>query len=136
MKNLPKAVQAEVSKPVMAWLNYMGALLMIGSAIFAFSQTTALIILVLTVLSGISAFALFQVYPNIYVVGIPQLVFWTPLLGYIYKTEFAAGTADFSQPFIIWLAIASLTMAISILLDLRDLYLVVSQRRGAPATKA
>lgn len=130
MRNLPKAVQAEASKSVMIWLNYMALLLLVGSALFMFSYTTALIVFLATVISGIGAFALFQFYPNIYVVGIPQLVFWSPLLVYIYAKEFAGGTADFSQPFIIWLMIASLTMLISLLFDIRDLYLVATRGRG------
>lgn len=131
MKNLPQAVQAEASKPVMVWLNYMGLLLLIGSAVFMFGNTIALmIVFAATIISGISAFTLFQIYPNTYIVGIPQLIFWSPLLIYIFATEFAGGAADFSRPFIIWLTIASLTMLVSLVFDVRDLYLVATRGRG------
>lgn len=130
MKNHPQAVQAEASKPVMVWLNYMGLLLLIGSAVFMFGNTSALIVFAATIISGISAFVLFQIYPNIYVVGIPQLIFWSPPLIYIFATEFAGGAADFSRPFIIWLTIASLTILVSLVFDVRDLYLVATRGRG------
>lgn len=64
-------MQAEASKPVMIRLNYIALVLLVGSAVFMISQTTALVVFLATVISGVSAFALFQVFPNIYVVGIP-----------------------------------------------------------------
>lgn len=130
MKNLPKAVDAQISKPVKIWVNYMAIVLLVGSLVFMFSHMTAFIIFIAIVASGLSAFALFQFYPNIYVVGMPQIVLWSPLLPYIYAKEFADGVAGFSEPFIIWLTIASLTMIISILFDIRDVYLVVTKGRG------
>lgn len=133
MKNLPQAVQSKISRPVMIWANFMGLVLVAGSAIFMFSNTAALYVFVATMASFAIAFTLYQFRPNIYVIGVPQLFLWTPLVIYLYRTEFADGAADTSQAFTIWLGLALITMVISILFDVRDLYLVVTQGRGNEA---
>lgn len=130
MNNLPKAVQSQISKPVMIWANFMGLVLVAGSAIFMFSHSAALLIFIATMAAFAISFVLFQIRPNIYVIGIPQIILWGPLLVYLYRIEFAGGGADFSQWFTVWLGVASATMIISILFDLRDLYLVITQGRG------
>lgn len=133
MKNLPQAVQSQISTPVMIWANFMGLVLVAGSAIFMFSHGAALLVFAATMAAFVIAFALYQFRPNIYVIGIPQLFLWTPLVAYLYRTEFAGGAADFSQWFAIWLGVALATMVISILFDVRDLYLVITQGRGNEA---
>lgn len=133
MNNLPQAVQSQISTPVMIWANFMGLVLVAGSALFMFSNSAALLVFIATMAAFAIAFALFQIRPNIYVIGIPQIILWSPLLVYLYRTEFAGGVADFSQWFAIWLGVASVTMVISIMFDLRDLYLVITQGRGNEA---
>jgi hypothetical protein len=136
MNNLPQAVQSQISKPVMIWANFMGFVLIVGSAIFMFSHTAAMLIFTATIASFAIAFTLFQFRPNIYVVGIPQIVLWSPLLVYIYSTEFAGGVADFSLWFTRWLTLAAVIMLVSVLFDIRDLYLMITQGRGNSAHAA
>ena len=119
----------------MIWAIFMGLVLVAGSAIFMFSHRAALLIFIATMAAFAISFALFQIRPNIYVIGIPQIILWSPLLVYLYRTEFAGGAADSAQWFTIWLGVASITMFISILFDLRDLYLVITQGRGNQVIK-
>lgn len=97
MRNLPQAVQAQITPSVMIWANFMGLVLVVGSAIFMFSQTAALLVIIATIASGLIAFALFQIRPDIYVVGMVQIILWSPMLVYLFWTEFAGGAASFSQ---------------------------------------
>ena len=129
MKRMLEAVQAETTPAVRAWLNFMTLVLVVGGAVFMFSHTTALMVFLSAIASLVAAIFLFGLFQNIYVLGATHIPLWGPLVAYILATEFAGG-ADFTQPYIVWLATASLVMVISLIFDLRDLYLVLTAGRG------
>lgn len=129
MKQMMLAVQAETTPLVRAWLNFMTLVLVVGGAMFMFSHTAALLIFLSAIASLLAAIVLFGMFQNIYVLGATHIPLWGPLIAYILVTEFSGG-ADFSQPYTVWLAVASLVMATSLIFDGRDLYLVLATGRG------
>ena len=124
-----KAVLTETKPAVIIWLNFMSLVLVGGGAVFMFDHTAALLIFISAILSLVAAIVLFGKFQNIYVLGATHIPLWGPLVAFIAATEFAGG-ADFSQPYTLWLALASLVMVVSLVFDARDLYLVVTSGRG------
>lgn len=133
MKKMMDDVKAEASPLVMLWLNFMTLVLVVGGAVFALSHTTALLVFLSAIISLVVAIFLYAKFQNIYVVGATHIPLWGPLVAYIFATEFVGGKADFSQPYVVWLALASLVMVTSLIFDLRDLYLVATAGRGRAA---
>ncbi|MGH1356747.1 MAG: hypothetical protein ACRBBS_16940 [Thalassovita sp.] len=129
MKQMLTAVQAETTPLVRAWLNFMTLVLVVGGAVFMFSHTAALLVFLSAIASLLVAIVLFGMFQNIYVLGATHIPLWRPLVAYILATEFSGG-ADFSQPYTVWLAVASLVMVASLIFDMRDLYLVLATGRG------
>ena len=129
MKQMMQAVQAETTPLVRAWLNFMTLVLVVGGAVFMFDHTAALLVFMSAIASLLAAIFLFRKFQNIYVLGATHIPLWGPLVGYIFITEFTGG-ADFSQPYAIWLVTASLVMVVSLIFDVRDLYLVLATGRG------
>ena len=110
MKRMMQAVQAQTTPLVRAWLNLMTLVLVVGGGVFMFSHTTALLVFLSAIASLVGAIFLFGKFQNIYVLGAMHIPLWGPLVAYIVATEFA-GNPDFSQPYTLWLAAASLVMA-------------------------
>ncbi len=129
MKQMMQAVQAETTPLVRAWLNFMTLVLVVGGAVFMFNHTTALLVFLSAIASLVAAIFLFRKFQNIYVLGATHIPLWGPLVGYILITHFKGG-ADFSQPYTIWLATAALVMLVSLVFDIRDVYLVLATGRG------
>lgn len=129
MKHMLEAVKAETTPAVRAWLNFMTLVLVVVGAMFMFNHTPALLVFLSAIASLFAAIFLFGMFNNIYVLGATHIPLWGPLVAYILATEFAGG-ADFSQPYTIWLATASQVMVISLIFDVRDLYLVLTAGRG------
>ncbi len=129
MKQMMQAVQAETTPLVRAWLNFMTLVLVVGGAVFMFNHTSALLVFLSAIASLVAAIFLFRKFQNIYVLGATHIPLWGPLVGYILITHFKGGD-DFSQPYTIWLATAALVMLVSLVFDIRDVYLVLATGRG------
>ncbi len=129
MKQMMQAVQAETTALVRAWLNFMTLVLVVGGAVFMFNHTSALLVFLSAIASLVAAIFLFRKFQNIYVLGATHIPLWGPLVGYILITQLTGGD-DFSQPYTIWLATAALVMLVSLVFDIRDLYLVLATGRG------
>lgn len=135
MKRMMQAVQAQTTPLVRAWLNFMTLVLVVGGALFMFSHTTALLVFLSALASLVGAIFLFGKFQNIYVLGATHIPLWGPLVTYIVATEFAPG-ADFSEAYTLWLTAATLVMAVSLVFDMRDLYLVLTAGRGLKPAEA
>ena len=129
MKQMMQAVKAETPAWVGVWLNFMTLVLVGGSAVFMFSHTLALLVFLSAIASLVAAIFLYQRFRNIYVLGVTHIPLWGPLVAYILATSFR-GNADFSEPYTIWLATATLVMSVSLVFDVRDLFLVMTAGRG------
>lgn len=130
MKMLMDAVRAEAPPLVMVWPNFMTLVLVVGGALFTPNHTTALLVFLSATVSLVVAIILYDKFRNIYVVGVTHIPLWGPLVTYIIVTEFVGGRADFSQPYMIRVATAPLVMIMSLIFDVRDLYLVATAGRG------
>ena len=130
MISMMKAVMTQTSPLVIVWLNFMSVVLVVGGAVFMFSHTLALLVFLSAIASLLIAIVLFRMFQNIYVLGATHIPLWAPLVAYIFFAEFADGTADFSESYTKWLATAALVMLVSLIFDVRDLYLVMAAGRG------
>ena len=129
MIQMMRAVLAETTPLVQVWLNFMTLVLVVGGAVFMFDHTAALLVFLTAIASLVAAIFLFGKFQNIYVLGAAHIPLWGPLVVYIVAAEFAGGV-DFSQPYYLWLATASLVMTVSLIFDVRDLFLVATAGRG------
>ncbi len=135
MKQMMQAVQAETTPLVRIWLNFMTLVLVVGGAVFMFAHTSALLVFLSAIASLLVAILLFAKFQNIYVLGATHIPLWGPLVVYFLAVQFSGGV-DVTQPFELWLATATLVMIVSLVFDVRDLYLVVTRGRGKPVEAA
>lgn len=129
MKQMMQAVKAETPAWVGVWLNFMTLVLVGGSAVFMFNHTLALLVFLSAIASLVAAILLYRRFQNIYVLGVTHIPLWGPLVAYILATNFM-GNTDFSEPYAVWLATATLVMSVSLVFDVRDLFLVLTAGRG------
>jgi len=135
MKQMMQAVRAQTTPLVRGWLNFMTLVLVAGGGVFMFEHIAALLVFLSAIASLLVSIILFAKFQTIYVLGATHIPLWGPLVAYILATELLGG-ADFTQPFVIWMATATFVMIVSLIFDVRDLYLVLTRGRGVAAKAA
>ena len=108
-----------------AWVaGWVFALMVINMASLAFwSEPPAKLILVVFMLSAMLMMGLYAVFGFERILGLGH-VFWIPLLGYlIIQLQQTEG------PFVDYLLVLSITIGVSLLFDIRDVWLYLASKR-------
>lgn len=108
---------------VQLWMNWMGLVLALGSLVFAFFKVEARWLLLAFVVSIIATMALGMAIGWNGLWGITHLVFWTPVVIYMWRRLPVINT---NSVYGIWYLLALATMIISLVFDAKDVvqYLV------------
>lgn len=127
------AMRSETTPIVQIWMNWM-VFVFLASLMFMAKYKTArwafAVILGTMTLAGI----VWSLTENVHLLAIPHLILWTPLAVYLWKTTLSA-RARAIQPapkgfhpraHIIWASLLFATILISLVFDLRDVYLVMT----------
>jgi len=125
-------MDAETSPAVKIWMNWMGLIFM-ASLLFVWKYKAArwaVLTFGLTMLGGVICWAVFK---NVHLFGIVHLVIWLPLGIYLWRTVLSpaarAGAPErqgnYHRAFMIWAVLLFLTIAVSLVFDVRDIYLVM-----------
>ena len=64
---------------------------------------------------------------DINLLGVTHLLFWAPLLVYILKKELNNSQLNPKSPYGIWVVLLSLTILVSLVLDVREIYFVMTR---------
>jgi len=116
MQSLPGWVQI--------WVNWMMAVFL-ASIAFIWHHRAARLIFFAFILTMPMAMLIFYFCHNVHLFALAHLTVWTPLLVYFYKSHFVNRNLLAGRIFNLWLTLLILTIIISLILDVRDVVLVL-----------
>lgn len=133
MEEFNAAMMAGTSETVKVWMNWMSTVFL-ASLIFVWKFKAARFTFLALLLTGVGAVIVWTLTKNIHLLGIVHLVVWFPLAVYLWKTVLSKPTRSelspnptlYSRAFFIWVILLFATIVISLLFDVRDIYLVLT----------
>ncbi|MDX1519765.1 MAG: hypothetical protein R3318_06540 [Gammaproteobacteria bacterium] len=123
MEEMNAAVNAVMTPAVRIWVNWMLAIFLV-SIFFVWKHKSARIILAAFILTLPVALVIFELGKNPHLLGISHILVWTPLAVYLLKTEISGQLSRLKSPYGIYLVLLLITIAISLVFDVRDVILV------------
>lgn len=133
MQEMMSAIEASSTPAVAMWINWMG-IVFLASLVFVWKRKTARFALLAIVLTLPAGILVWKLTGNVHLIGIAHILLWTPLAVIIYLREFCpTGTWPdvafkdrFKSPYFIWVCLLFITICISLIFDVRDIFLVLS----------
>ena len=127
------AMMAGTSPEVQIWMNWMGLVFM-ASIIFIWKYKPARAVLAALIATMVGAIIVWVTLKNVHLLGIIHLIVWLPLAIYLWKTVLSnpakANLADspslYDRAFFIWAGLVFATIIISLVFDIRDIFLVLT----------
>lgn len=119
---------AELSSLVQVWINWMMILFGI-SVIFIRKNVAARFVLLAFLATMPSAFLIFYFFQNIHLFAIAHVIFWLPLLIYLFKFEIKSEFFNGKSFYGIWIYLLCITIGISLVFDFRDIVLVAMGKK-------
>lgn len=118
---------AELSPAVQIWTNWM-MLVFMASVFFLRHHREARLALAAFVGTMVFAMCTFLVWRNVHLFALAHIVFWSPLLTYMVRCRLNDQHSDLekSKAFLVWSFALMVTMSVSLVFDVRDVYLVVT----------
>jgi len=114
---------AELPNAVQMWMNWM-MLIFLGSILFVRKYNTARWVLASILVSMPVALFVYYLTNTIHLLGIVHILLWSPLLVLIYRSDFKSGSLSKISPYGIWVILLTTTIVISLIFDVRDVFLV------------
>jgi len=134
MQILPKglseiyhAILNELPLLVQLWVVWI-SVVFLASIFFVKNHVTARLVLLAFGASIWGALNIWAQVKNVYLLGVSQLIIWTPLVFYIWDVNLSKKGRHYqsgSRMFDIWIRLLFLTIIISLLIALRDIYGVI-----------
>ncbi len=125
---LSTALETETTPMVQLWMNWMG-LIFIASVLFVWKHTGARLALFVILLSMPSALIIYNMTGTVHLLGIGHLILWGPLLYWLVTRDIRGPDFKIASPYGIWVLLISATIATSLLFDVRDIYLVLTDQK-------
>lgn len=113
---------------VQIWINWM-TLCFFASLVFIRRRPGARLALAAMLLTMVTAMGIFAIEPNVHLFGLAHLIFWGPLLVYLLRVEVRRPGFSWRGAYGIWVGLLSTTIAISLVFDVRDLFLVAAGQK-------
>lgn len=124
-QEMSRALESETSDVVSLWMNWMG-LIFVLSILFVWRHVGARLALGAMLLTMPSALAIYAMTGSVHLIGIAHLLFWTPVAFYIITREMRGQAFKLVSPYGIWAALLVATIIISLVFDVRDIFLVLT----------
>ena len=132
MEELNAAIMAETNANVQLWMNWM-FVIFAASILFVWKFKSARWALAAFVGTMIIGFGIWKMSSNVHLLGIAHLILWTPLAIYLWRQVLSGparasspATGLYSKAHLFWAALLLLTIIISLLFDVRDVFLVLT----------
>lgn len=128
LAELQAAMEAGTTPAVQMWMNWMG-LVFLASIIFVWKHKPARWVLATLFGTIIGGSIVWLLTKNVHLLGIVHLVIWLPLGIYLWKSVLsgpARETISQHRIFFTWAALVFATIVISLVFDVRDIYLVLT----------
>ena len=123
MQEMMAAVDAVATPNVAIWMNWMFAIFVL-SVVFVWKYKGARVVLTVFILSIPAGVLFFQWTKDPWLLGVVHIVFWLPLAVYLLTVEFKRPEVRTASIYGVWLILLLATIAISLVLDVRDLSLI------------
>ena len=137
MNEIYATMSAETTYAVKLWMRWMMFIFILSLAFVKGYKTArwAFLAIIATIICGAITWALSK---NVHLFGIPHLIVWTPLAIYIWKhtlsprARAAVPPANvntsglYHKAFMFWATLLFITILISLVFDVRDVYLVAT----------
>ena len=132
MEELNAAIMAETNANVQLWMNWM-FVIFAASILFVWKFKSARWALAAFVGTMIIGFGIWKMSSNVHLLGIAHLILWTPLAIYLWRQVLSGparagnpATGLYSKAHLFWAALLLLTIIISLVFDVRDVFLVLT----------
>ena len=125
MMNEMNAQMAELSQAVQIWVNWLMIVFLL-SVFFLKKHRAARYVLGAFVGTMLLAMGIFALWHNIHLFALAHLIVWSPLLVYLWRREFKSPEFNIVTPYGVWMTVLAVTMVVSLVFDVRDVYLVVT----------
>ena len=126
MEEIFNSMNTQISNlpnPVQMWMNWM-MLTFSCSILFVWKYRTARWVLASILLSMPMAMFVYYLTNTIHLLGIVHVIIWLPLLIFLYRTDFKSESFKKFSPYGIWIILLATTIVISLIFDVRDIFLV------------
>ncbi len=132
LDDINAAMEVGTSDAVKVWMNWM-SIVFIASLIFVWKYKPARWVLAALIATMIGAVIVWTLTRNIHLLGIVHLIVWLPLAIYLWKsvlsnsakTSLAESPSLYDRSFFIWICLLFATIVISLIFDVRDIFLVM-----------
>ena len=125
MEELDAAMKAGTSLAVQYWMNWM-LLIFASSLFFVWKDKPARVVLAAFILTMPIGFAIWSMTKNVHLLGIAHLLIWLPLLVYLYIKVIKTQEFELKSLYGVWLILLSSTILVSLVFDVRDVFLVLT----------
>jgi len=128
MQEMTAAIDAVATPNVAMWMNWMVGVFLL-SILFVWKYAGARVVLLVFFLSIPALYFVFQATKDPWLLGIVHIVFWLPLAIYLLLVEFKKPAVRAASIYGVWLILLISTIAISVVLDVRDVFNVLTGAR-------
>jgi len=125
MEGFQQAMEAGTSPAVKIWMNWM-TIIFLAAIPFAIKHVQARWAVLALVLTGIGAVIVWTQTQNVHLLGIVHLVVWLPLAIYLWRSVLSQPEKKQFRFFFTWAVLIFATICISLVFDVRDIYLVLT----------
>ena len=119
-----EAIQSSVSPTVQAWLTWMNVIFAL-SIVFAYWKKTARYLILTLLLVASLSVVIYHYTEQVHLLGASHILLWPWLMWYCYKNDFKGAPLQFKGFYNTWLMLLMSTMSISLVFDVRDVFLVL-----------
>ena len=119
-----EAIKSSVSPTVQAWLTWMNVIFAL-SIVFAYWKKTARYLILTLLLVASLSVVIYHYTEQVHLLGASHILLWPWLMWYCYKNDFKGSPLQFKGFYNTWLMLLMSTMSISLVFDVRDVFLVL-----------
>ncbi len=121
------SMEVETNTATKIWMNWMG-LVLFASVIFMWRRAPARFVFVAMLATLAAVLYIWHLTQNVHLFGVAHILIWFPLAVYLWSAVLTKkGQEKYRQyrPFYIWICLLMVTIIISLIFDVRDIYLVM-----------
>ena len=127
LKDISASMNADTTLIVKVWMTWM-SVVFLASLYFVRKFLPARLALMVMMATIAAVLYIWHLTKNIHLFGVAHILFWFPLAVYLLSgvvSKKGRETYKTERPFFIWICLLLATIVISLIFDVRDLYLVM-----------
>lgn len=127
LQDINAAMETGTTALVKVWMNWMGLIFM-ASIFFVWKHWPARIAFLALIATGFAVINIWSQTKNVHLFGVAHILIWGPLAVYLWSQVISSKSRAAAQThklYFIWAVLLFLTIVISLIFDVRDIYLVM-----------